>query len=81
MGKDVLELPEDRLLSERTAARFLSVSRSFLANSRANGATENGADAPPWVRVGKGGVRYSLADLRAWIDARRKTPRPFPAAT
>jgi predicted DNA-binding transcriptional regulator AlpA len=75
----ILQVPEDRLLTERETARFLSVSRSFLANSRINGNRENGTQAPPWVRVGKGGVRYSLADLREWIAARRQSPRPFPA--
>lgn len=73
-----VEVPEDRLLKERDAARFLGVSRSFLANSRCLGTRETGQDAPPFIRIGRGGIRYSLADLRAWVDAHRERPRPFP---
>lgn len=77
MTMEILELP-DRLLSERDAARYLCVSRSFLANSRWAGSRENGADAPPFIRIGRAGVRYRLSDLREWIAARRVSPRPFP---
>jgi len=76
---NAVELPEDQLMCERDAARYLAVSRSFLANARCFGTRENGADGPPWVRVGKGGVRYSLADLRQYVAARRNLAKPFPA--
>lgn len=76
-----VELLEDRLLCERDAARFLGVSRSFLANSRCLGTRENGADAPPFVKLGstpKAGVRYRLSELREWIATRKHSPRTFP---
>jgi len=70
---------EDRLLSERDAARFLSVSRSYLANGRMSGSREHGADPPPWIKLGTA-VRYRLSDLREWVAARRQSPKPFPKA-
>ena len=71
---------EDRLLSERETARFLGVSRSYLANSRCFGTREGGAPAPPWIKISTGAVRYSLADLREWIAQRKECPKPFPKA-
>lgn len=58
------------LLTEASAARYLNLSVGLLKASRL---TRPRCDGPPYIRVGRA-VRYSLADLNAWLDARRVTP-------
>lgn len=61
----------ERLLRESEAARYLGVSRSFLAQSRMDGQRENRTPAPPFIKMGKM-VRYDIDDLDAWISAHKK---------
>lgn len=56
--------PQDTLLSNSDAAKFLSVSTSFLNNDRVT--RRHGI---PFLKVGKL-VRYRESDLRAWLDRR-----------
>ena len=59
-----------RLLTERDACRYLSVSRSFLAKSRMDGTLPGHTPGPPYIKMGRV-VRYDLADLDAWIAEHR----------
>lgn len=68
MSVAVQEKP--RMLSTRDAAEFLGMSLSFLRMSRCEGHRGNRTPGPPFYRIGKV-VRYSTADLRAWLAARR----------
>ena len=63
-----------RLLTEPEAARYLSVSRPFLRKSRMEGRRKNHAEGPPYVKFGRS-IRYSLADLQAWIAEHRREVR------
>lgn len=56
--------PQEKLLSNRDAAEFLSVSPSFLNNDRVTR-----RHSIPYLKVGKL-VRYRESDLRAWLDRR-----------
>lgn len=61
-----------RLLSENEAAKYLGVSISFLAQSRMHSNLWKGDNAyPPFVRVGRRGIRYDVQDLDTWIASRR----------
>ena len=53
-------------LDEAAAATHLNVSRKFLEQHRTAG------DGPPWHRVGRRAIRYSRADLDAWMRASRR---------
>lgn len=56
------------LLLSREAALVLRCTTDCLEHWRARGT------GPAYVRLGSGRVRYYLADLRAWLDARRVRP-------
>ena len=56
-----------KLLSEADAARYLSVSRPFLAKARMTGPMENRTPGPEYVRLGRM-IRYSVAALDEWVD-------------
>ena len=58
---------QQHLLTEQEAAEYLSLSRSYLAQSRCYGSPEG----PPFIRLGRA-IRYCLADLDAFIADRRK---------
>jgi len=59
-------MTHNQLLTEREAAKYLALSRSFLAQSRCYGRPTG----PPFIRVGRA-IRYSLADLDTFIAERR----------
>ncbi|MBW2022328.1 MAG: helix-turn-helix domain-containing protein [Deltaproteobacteria bacterium] len=56
-----------KLKMEREAADFLGLAVQTLRNWRASG---NGS---PYIKMGRA-VRYSEADLRAFVEQRRITP-------
>lgn len=58
-------LPAPRLLTPKEAARFLRVSKSFLAKARMTG------DGPPFIKIGRS-VRYSEATLHQWMKSRQR---------
>ena len=62
---------EQRAFSEREAAAYLSVSRSFLAQGRMHGDREGRTPAPPYVKLGRT-VRYLKDDLDAWLEEHRQ---------
>ena len=57
-------------LTETDAARYLGVSVAFLRASRMR-TPRSSVPGPVFLRAGKRGVRYLLADLDAWLQARR----------
>lgn len=65
-----------QLVDEREAARILGVTPRCLQARRYRG------EPPSHVKLGSRTVRYSLADLRDYIDAQRRTSTsdPGPAA-
>jgi len=76
------ELP--MLLDEKTTAKLLGVSLSYLRKSRCEGEkdpekicggnNDNENPAPPFVRLNKQTVRYPRDDLFRWVEnlSRRK---------
>tara|TARA_R110001592_G_scaffold295771_2_gene566100 strand:- start:5538 stop:5798 length:261 start_codon:yes stop_codon:yes gene_type:complete len=57
-----------RALTEIEAARYIGMSRSFLAQSRMHGMRENRTPAPRFIKVGRS-VRYLLEDLDTWLNS------------
>lgn len=54
-----------QIMNPQTAAEYIGVAKHTLARWR----TEGGG--PPFLKLGAP-VRYDVADLDAWIDARRR---------
>lgn len=57
-------LSPDRLLTRPEVHMAFGLTQRFLEVSAVRG------DGPPMVKIGRS-VRYRVADLRTWIDARR----------
>ena len=55
---------EDRLLTRAEVHTIFGLTQRFLEVSAVRG------DGPPMVKIGRS-VRYSVTDLRGWIEARR----------
>jgi len=62
-----------RAFSEAEAAYYLSVSPSFLRQSRVTGPRTRRLDAPKHTKIGKRKIVYLLEDLDAWLDEQVKT--------
>ena len=56
-----------RAFSEIEAAKYIGMSRSFLAQSRMDGHRDNRTQAPPFIKIGRS-VRYLREDLDQWLD-------------
>ena len=59
-------VPNDRLMTPKEAAHFLRVSLSWLAKCRMRG------DGPPFIQIGRRGIRYSEAALRQWLKSQER---------
>lgn len=59
------DLSNDMLLSRVEVQEHFGLSRRFLEISAVRG------DGPPMVKIGRA-VRYTVGDLRSWIEARRR---------
>jgi predicted DNA-binding transcriptional regulator AlpA len=59
-----------RTLREPEAARYLSLSASFLRQSR-SGLFAHRTPGPPFVKIGRA-VRYLVEDLDAWLERHRQ---------
>ena len=58
-----------RSLTEKQAADYIGMSRSFLRQARMNGGGRDGhTPGPAYIRVGQRAIRYLREDLDAWID-------------
>ncbi len=58
--------PKHRLLTEKQAAPYIGMSRSFLRQSRMNGKRQNRTPGPPFLKIGRK-VLYLAEDLDAWL--------------
>jgi len=65
--KDTNVIAQTRALSEKEAATYIGMSRSFLAQSRMDGQRENRTPAPPFIKIGRA-VRYLREDLDTWLS-------------
>lgn len=63
--------PTRATVTEFEAAQYLGLSSAYLSASRL---TPPRTDGPPFVRLGRA-VRYRLADLDAYLEARRVETR------
>jgi predicted DNA-binding transcriptional regulator AlpA len=63
-----------RALKEPEAAEYISMSESFLRQSRMDGIRENRTPGPPFVKIGRA-VRYLREDLDAWLETYRHEPK------
>ena len=59
---------EPYVLSEKEAARFIGMSRSFLQKDRMNGKLENRTPGPKWIKLGRR-VAYPVQYLKEWVHA------------
>ncbi len=57
-----------RALTELEAAKYIGMSRSYLAQARMDGERANRTPAPPFIKIGRS-VRYLREDLDRWLDA------------
>ena len=55
-----------RLLTEKQAALYIGMSRSFLRQSRMNGRRQNRTPGPPFLKIGRK-VLYLAEDLDTWL--------------
>jgi len=58
--------PRHRLLTEKQAAPYIGMSRSFLRQSRMNGKRQNRTAGPPFLKIGRK-VLYLADDLDDWL--------------
>ena len=58
-------------VSEKDAAIYICMSRSFLRQGRMNGDRENRTPTPPYLKIGRS-VRYLKADLDTWLEQFRQ---------
>lgn len=58
---------QSRALNEVVAAKYIGMSRSFLAQSRMDGNRDSRTPAPPFIKIGRS-VRYLKEDLDSWLD-------------
>lgn len=59
-----------RLLTEKQAAPYIGMSRSYLRQSRMNGRRQNRTPGPPFLKIGRK-VLYLAEDLDTWLLAHR----------
>ena len=62
---------DPRALTEREAASYIGMSRSYLAQARMEGPRETRTPAPLFIKIGRS-VRYLREDLDAWLDGQYK---------
>ena len=63
MGQD--EYADKLLMNSRDAARYLAISTRTLFSKKQSGEL-------PYIKCGDRIIRYSIDDLRAYVDAKRK---------
>lgn len=56
-----------RSLTEKEAAEYINMSRSFLRQDRMNGLRKNRTKGPDFVKIGRA-IRYLKEDLDIWLD-------------
>jgi len=59
---------EQKALTEKQAAIYLGMSRSYLRQDRMNGVRENKTPGPRYLRIGNR-IRYLKKDLDSWLES------------
>ncbi len=59
-------------VSEKDAAIYICMSRSFLRQGRMNGNREGRTPTPPYLKIGSRSVRYLKGDLDKWLEQFRQ---------
>jgi predicted DNA-binding transcriptional regulator AlpA len=70
-----------RGFNEEEASGYISMSRSFLRQSRMTGQLEGRIPGPPFIKVGSRAIRYLREDLDMWLEQFNKhqhTHQVFP---
>jgi predicted DNA-binding transcriptional regulator AlpA len=67
---DISAADPEIAIATRDASRITGLAEITLAQMRARG------EGPPFFRVGERNIRYRLADVLAWRDARLVGKRP-----
>jgi predicted DNA-binding transcriptional regulator AlpA len=62
-----LESTTPRAFTEIEAAKYIGMSRSYLAQARMEGNREARTPAPSFIKIGRS-VRYLREDLDHWLD-------------
>lgn len=57
--------------TEKETAEYISMSSSYLRQSRMDGDRKNRTPAPPWLKIGRT-VRYLKEDLDTWLLKHKK---------
>jgi predicted DNA-binding transcriptional regulator AlpA len=65
-----------RAFTEKEAAAYIAMSRSFLAQSRMEGQRKNRTPAPPYIKIGRS-IRYLRDDLDTWLSNIKKMNHAF----
>lgn len=68
--KEFCMTDEKQILKEKDAARYISMSRSYLRQDRMNGIRENRTPGPTFVRINRS-IRYLKEDLDTWLKINR----------
>lgn len=58
------------ILTEKEAAIYIGMSRSFLSQDRMNGHRENRTPGPVFLKLGRS-IRYRKMDLDEWLSNHR----------
>jgi predicted DNA-binding transcriptional regulator AlpA len=58
------------ILTEKEAASYIGMSRSFLSQDRMNGYRVNRTPGPTYMKLGRS-VRYHKHDLDEWLNKHR----------
>ena len=61
-------MPDDRFVTEKTAAGYLSISRTTMRCWR------HQRVGPPYHVLGKRAIRYAVSDLQIFANSRRVVP-------
>jgi predicted DNA-binding transcriptional regulator AlpA len=69
MSNDIL-IEKIEVLTEKEAAKYIRMSRSFLSQDRMNGQRENRTRGPRYMKLGRS-VRYHKDDLDDWLNKNR----------
>lgn len=58
------------VLTEKEAAKYIGMSRSFLSQDRMNGYREGRTPGPDFIKLGRA-IRYHKTDLDQWLAKHR----------
>lgn len=62
----------NQIMTEKEAALYIGMSRSYLSQDRINGHREGRTPGPSYMKLGRS-VRYHVRDLDDWLNKHRVT--------